>query len=149
MDDYMSKPAPLADLQALLEKWLPVAQTGAASVPLDVQVLRAQVGDDPLMLAEFLGDFQVSIQGLAQDIAQAFAASDARAMDVAAHKLKSAARAVGARALGEVCAEMENRSGAGQMQALSSVFARFQAEVQAVQAHLASILASDSRESPP
>lgn len=145
MDDYMSKPAPLADLQVLLEKWLPAAQVIAPSVPMDVQVLRAQVGSDPLVIAEFLSDFGSSARELAHDIQQAFASQDAQALVSAAHKLKSAARAVGALSLGEMCAEMERGGSAGQLEALVVVFDRFIAEMQIVQAHLASILPGESQ----
>lgn len=140
MNDYMSKPAPLTDLQALLEKWLPAARAMAPPIPVDVQALRAQVGDDPLVIAEFLSDFRISARQLAQDIAQAFSAQDAKALASATHKLKSAARAVGAHLLGEMCAEMESMGGSGQLEALAPTFERFREELQAVEAHLEAVL---------
>jgi len=51
MDDYLSKPAPLAALAAVLGKWLPVADPTTLqvlpSVPLQVSVLEALIGTDP------------------------------------------------------------------------------------------------------
>lgn len=149
MDDYMSKPAPLADLQALLEKWLPVTPVGAPSLPMDVQILQDQVGNDPLVIAEFLSDFRISARELAKDIEQAFSAKDAQALAFAAHKLKSASRAVGAISLGEVCAEIESMGSEGSMEAHEPVSERFRAQLHRVQAHLASMLPSESQGSQP
>jgi len=53
-----------------------------------------------------------------------------------AHKLKSSARSVGALALGELCAEIEQAGKADQIEALVVLLPRFEAEMAAVNEYL-------------
>jgi len=153
MDDYLSKPAQLADLKAMLEKWLPKgvlpyaptirAHVGAYGntppVPVDVNVLKALVGDDPAVIREFLHDFRASATGIAAELRTTCAAGQATAAAAAAHKLKSSARSVGALALGELCAGMEQAGQAGDIEALAALLSRFEAEIAAVEEYLGSL----------
>ncbi len=166
MDDYMSKPIPLADLQTLLDRWLPKA-TGSmvpASVEaasdaidpgsemvatLDIRVLRRLIGDDPRFIVEFLQAFRVSATRLARDIEQAYRDGNAARTVAAVHKLKSAARSVGAMPLGDLCADMEQVGSAGQLDALAMAFEQFKAEMAKVDTCLAQILPRDAQEGPP
>ncbi len=122
MDDYLSKPAQLVDLQAMLEKWLPVAAEACAGlkpypigraeaaqspafpatspIAVDVTVLKELVGDDEATIREFLHDFRLSAAGIAAELRSACTAGQAMAVGALAHKLKSSARSVGALALG-------------------------------------------------
>jgi len=117
MDDYRSKPSPLAELKAVLEKWLPAAEprvdttlsTGlpvaaiprtAITAPVDVTVLEGLVGDDPALVREFLQDFRSSAAKITAELRAACVANHTAAAAAAAHKLKSSAHAVGALALG-------------------------------------------------
>ena len=61
------------------------------------------------------------------------------ATGAAAHKLKSSARSVGALALGELCADMEQAGKAGQVEALTALLSRFEAEMAAVDEYLGSL----------
>ena len=124
MDDYLTKPIQLHVLKAALEKWMPTMDTAelvpTASVPtegakpaLDLAVLRALVGDDPQIVDELLADYAAAARDLAAGIHEAFVAGDLGRIATGAHQLKSSSRAVGALALGEVCAELEMTSRAG------------------------------------
>jgi HPt (histidine-containing phosphotransfer) domain-containing protein len=153
MDDYMTKPTPLSDLQSLLERWLPAAIDGAGATPpqpdgapLDANVLGQLIGGDAGLMAEFLADFRASATRIARDIVEACARGDLGATVAAAHKLKSAARSVGARTLGELCVELETAAGAGQVDALGALSQRFEAEMQLVQGYLSSILPESAKE---
>jgi two-component system sensor histidine kinase/response regulator len=156
MDDYLSKPAQIADLNAMLEKWLPLAAesrtveslpalaapsalAAAVSVPVDVSVLQTLVGDDPAVVSELLHDFRLSATGIAAELRSACAAGQASATGAAAHKLKSSARAVGALALGELCEAMEQAGEAGEVEALTVLLPRFEAEMAAVDNYLGSL----------
>ena len=156
MDDYMSKPAPLSELQDLLERWLPRPADAApaeaptagntapeAAGPVDVQVLRSLVGDDPELIREFLQTFRTSAARIAQEVEQAYTAGSAARTVAGVHKLKSAARSVGAMALGELCADMEQVGAGGQIDALSLAFEHFKQEMAAVDQHLARLLSND------
>ena len=159
MDDYLSKPAPLTDLTAMLKKWLPDADpvplpadtatssdasiTSAAqdtvSKPLDVSVLAALVGDDPGMISEFLHDFRSSATQIAAEMKSAYGAGQAVQVGALAHKLKSSARSVGALALGELCAEIEQAGKAGQIKVLAALLSHFEVEMAAVDKYLDSL----------
>ena len=151
MDDYLSKPVQLANMKAMLKKWLPVAaestlaeplgfardkpdETAPASVAVDVNVLKALIGDDAFMIREFLHDFSFSAAKLAAELRVACTAIQAAAAGALAHKLKSSARSVGALALGELCAEMEQAGKAGDAAALLLLLPRFEQELASVQA---------------
>ena len=145
MDDYLSKPVQLANMRAMLKKWLPAAAglrlvqgksdaTIPLSVALDVNVLKALIGDDALMIREFLYAFILSAAKLAAELRVACTAVQAAAAGALAHKLKSSSRSVGALALGELCAEMEQAGKAGDAAALLLLLPRFEQELASVQA---------------
>ncbi|HJT51485.1 MAG TPA: PAS domain S-box protein [Nitrosospira sp.] len=167
MDDYLSKPVQLAQLKAVLQKWLPspetaelltlapsveggttaapVARTGPAPTPaagtkqLDVHILEQLVGDDPAVISEFLRDFRVSSQKTAADLRAACEAGNAEKVGDIAHKLKSSSRSVGALPLGELCAQMEQAGRAGDVQKLNELLPRFEAELAAVDKQIDSL----------
>ncbi|MCF8184854.1 MAG: PAS domain S-box protein, partial [Polynucleobacter sp.] len=69
MDAYLSKPTPLAELQAMLDRWLPATRAAldpAAVSPtptfatLDVEVLAKLVGSNPAVIRDFLQSFRTS-----------------------------------------------------------------------------------------
>ncbi|MCX7068592.1 MAG: PAS domain S-box protein [Methylococcales bacterium] len=154
MDDYLSKPTPLAELKAMLKKWLPNAypnlQPAAAvilsNVPIpsntmlnsavDVSVLEALVGDDPEVISDFLQDFRRSATQIATELKRAFTAGQATQVSALAHKLKSSARAVGALELGELCAAIEQAAQAGHLEILAALIPRFETEMTAVNNYL-------------
>ncbi len=142
MDDYLSKPVQLAQLKSMLEKWLPVTAEvsseplDALPVPVDVNVLKALVGGDASVIRELLHDFRSSAAEIAVELKDACEQGQAQQAGGLAHKLKSSARAVGALALGEICAELEQVGKAGQTEALAGLLSRFEAEMAVVNAYL-------------
>jgi HPt (histidine-containing phosphotransfer) domain-containing protein len=142
MDDYLIKPARLADLQAMLKKWLPdpdsapqpahaatlsdTAMTPAAQnatpKPLDVSVLVALIGDDPQICSNFLQAFRRNATETAAEMKIAYAAGQAAQVGALAHRLKSSARSVGALELGELCDEIEQSGKADQVGTLTALF---------------------------
>jgi PAS domain S-box-containing protein len=149
MDDYITKPVQLVQLKALLEKWLPAAapslshsaqpapEAASSGSVVDVSVLKTMVGDDPAVIDEFLRDFRTSAATAAAELRAACRSGQAKKAGAAAHKLKSAARSVGALALGELCAELDQAGSAGQIEAVSALLPRFEQEMAAVEACLA------------
>ena len=141
MDDYMTKPLQLADLMATLRKWLPAVRNvatpsapppNAAAAALDVDVLKALVGDEPAIVGEVLRDFRISAGKATAQMRVACRARQVADVAAIAHKLKSSARAVGALALGELCARMEEAGHAGRLETLAMLWPRFEAEMAAV-----------------
>jgi PAS domain S-box-containing protein len=159
MDDYLIKPARLADLQAMLTKWIPDPDSApqpadaatisdaamapsaqnSASKPLDVSVLVALVGDDPEITSDFLLDFRRSATQIATEMKTAYAGGQAAQVGALAHRLKSSARSVGAVGLGELCDEIEQSGKADQVATLTALLPRFEAEMAAVDKYLATL----------
>jgi len=147
MDDYLSKPAPLAALAAVLEKWLPAVNPtttlGGSSAPVDVSTLEALIGTDPRLIEEFLQAFRVSAARLSADLAEACAAQ--RAADAAsiAHKLKSSARSVGALKLGDLCSDIEIAGHAGDLALVVALLPGFETETRTVDEYLSNLHVRD------
>ena len=108
-------------------------QPAPVSLPVDVNVLKALVGDDEEIIRDFLHDFHLSAAKIAAELRTACAAGQAADAGALAHKLKSSARSVGALALGELCFEMEQAGKAGDMAALAMLLPRFEQELASVE----------------
>ena len=147
MDDYLSKPVQLANLKAMLEKWLPAGARrtvplpdASALVAVDVDLLKALVGDDEAVIRDFLHDFRISAAKIAAELKAACNDGQTAQAGALAHKLKSSARSVGALALGELCAAMEQAGKAGDTETLAVLLPKFDAEMAVVDEYLGSFL---------
>lgn len=152
MDGYLSKPVQLAYLKEMLEKWLPPAnsspdlpasnamapKTAVTARPIDISILEGLVGNDPAVINECLQSFRASATKTAAELNVAYHAGLTAEVAVAAHKLKSSARSVGALVLGELCAGMEEAGSANQAAELTTFFLPFEAELVALDKYLGS-----------
>ncbi len=111
----------------------------AKLLPVDVNVLKKLVGDDAAIVAEFLHDFRLSAEKIAEELHAACMAGQAGTAGSLAHKLKSSARSVGALALGELCFEMEKAGKTSDMSALTVMLPKFEQELAAVESYLGSL----------
>ena len=153
MDDYLSKPVQLEDLRLTLEKYLsgdklaekskstsqlPVQTDVVESiaVPINVHALEELIGNDPEMIKEMLLDFRGSAERIATELRAAYQAGQFAAVGSLAHKLKSSARSVGALALGELCAEMEQAAKKNDAGALAVLLPSFDVQLMSVKSYL-------------
>jgi CheY-like chemotaxis protein/HPt (histidine-containing phosphotransfer) domain-containing protein len=114
MDDYLSKPLRMQELRDKLEQWLPLNLVADNTFPVwNPATLTALVGDNPAMHQRLLGKFLINAQKQVDEIMLAATAQDTKAMAEVAHALKSAARSMGALALGELCQHLEAAGRAG------------------------------------
>ena len=105
---------PLPDGEMTNEQSMPVANSGAgAGSAIDESVLKDMFGDDEATFREILQDFAGPARDMAADIKAGFDASDAAAVGAAAHKLKSAARSIGANALADLSETLEKSGKSG------------------------------------
>jgi CheY-like chemotaxis protein/HPt (histidine-containing phosphotransfer) domain-containing protein len=153
LDEYMTKPVQLAALRVMLGKWMPQGSGSATPTALpkkkhaqdksimDIAVLEALVGDDPAIVNEFLTDYLASSRDNMEEMRAVLAAGDSRQVGTLAHKLKSASRAVGALALGDLCAELENLGKTEDMEAIAKTMVQFEACLTEVEAAISTILA--------
>ncbi len=144
MDDYLSKPLRLNELAAMLKKWLPeqtVAQPSAVladleiSVPVqnvaesalwDKNILLHLIGDNPAMCQRLLRKFLPNSAQQVASIVAAVAAGDLTQVVDLNHKLKSAARSVGAMQLGETSEALERAAKLGEQIECETLAAQLQ-----------------------
>ncbi len=164
IDDYLSKPLRLQELAPVLKKWLPltggseetqsVAQDAPESIAahalstgakatFDIwnrSTLSELVGDNSSLHRRLLERFLVNARQQIICIESQALAGEATQAANAAHTLKSAARSVGALALGELCQQIETAGqalDAAQCAALAARLATAFAQAQAcIQLHL-------------
>ena len=144
MDDYLSKPLRLAELGAMLAKWMPQVAHHAMAPDFPVwnpATLNDLVGDNPAMHKRLLEKFLVNADKQVTAIDVAATAGDVSEAAGIAHTLKSAARSVGALALGELCQSIETSGKAGDAPACTKLAqglaAAFAAAALAIKQHLA------------
>lgn len=154
-DAYITKPLRYQELSQAIEALLAVSARGMEADPgtsapspgdetgppsgssaVDVSMLESLVGTDPVVVLEFLTEFRTSAKRIAQDLQAACARGMTLQAGEQAHKLKSSARAIGAYALGDLCAEMEAAGRARRTDTLTELLPLFEHEYGAVNAFL-------------
>jgi signal transduction histidine kinase/CheY-like chemotaxis protein/HPt (histidine-containing phosphotransfer) domain-containing protein len=144
MDGYLSKPAALSELAALLERWLPTqilpqSRPVASDAPMDISLLEALVGTDPLVVQDVLQDFGASAASLALQLSDSCATGRGGEAAAIAHRLKSSARSVGALKLGDLCAAIESAGADADATALQQLKPQFETEMASVSRYLRSL----------
>jgi HPt (histidine-containing phosphotransfer) domain-containing protein len=134
MDGFLSKPVEITKLHDTLKKWVPGRPgvippvSGAAksaekngNAPVDLTFLKETFGDDDAAIIEILKEFVAPSTECCQEVEQAFSEDSLAGVGDGAHKLKSAARAVGAHDLADICAELETASKDGNREPVTSL----------------------------
>jgi len=132
MDGFLPKPVEIEKLHNTLKKWIPGApgirppakastkkQNGKA--PIDLTFLEATFGDEKDTIIEILKDFVEPSNQCCDEVEEALSTSSFEGVGAGAHKLKSAARSVGAHALADICGELETASSAGDWSPVKSM----------------------------
>jgi PAS domain S-box-containing protein len=129
MDDYLSKPLRMDELGPMLAKWLPLEPPDQALCTLakvegqsptpdghhwNANTLNELVGDNPGMHVRLLQKFLKNACNQVNALNEAAQTGNLQRMVAVAHPLKSAARTVGAMALGDVCQDIEVAATAGE-----------------------------------
>jgi signal transduction histidine kinase/CheY-like chemotaxis protein/HPt (histidine-containing phosphotransfer) domain-containing protein len=125
MDDYIAKPVELAQLRAKLERWLPLAPAAPQAEAIDPQVLAEIAGGDAALARELLDQFMRVNQEDARAFSEAFDARDIAGITHAAHRMKGAARTVGAEAFAAICDRLEAAGRAGDWESIYALVPPF------------------------
>ncbi len=121
MDDYITKPIRIADIQDVLERWgeriamQPTKLQPSTDVPTDEEIEKAmwdrirQLGleTDPAFVVELLGSYAPLFKNQSRAIEAACAKRDEGKLRYAAHSLKGASLNIGANKLGTICKSIE------------------------------------------
>jgi PAS domain S-box-containing protein len=152
MDDYLSKPFTIQQLEAVIQRWLPASLstdpsssgglrqgTSAVSAPphsvrpavLESQALDAirslQRNGRPDFLAKLIEKYVASSKEYVATIRRAVASGDASALWRAAHALKSSSGMMGASMFAELCRELEALGQAGTLDRVHEVLSKLEA----------------------
>jgi PAS domain S-box-containing protein len=150
MDGYLVKPVRLPTLKAALDRWLLADVTSKVSAsadsaaaqggsPVDLSVLTALIGDDPTSMKTVLRKFRSTSDRIGEELAHAMATGLTPSVRELSHKLKSSALSIGARSLGELCAEIERIAIAGNEDLLTTLEPQFKERFEAVRTYLSTL----------
>jgi HPt (histidine-containing phosphotransfer) domain-containing protein len=121
-----------------------LADAVAGEQVLDVEVLKKYVGDEPELIQEFLIQFRDAAHQYFDKLTTAHGAGDFTQIANTAHTFKSSSRAVGAIALGDLCAEVEGAAKRHDVEALDHCCTLFAAEMQRVNERLDALIGPKS-----
>jgi CheY-like chemotaxis protein/HPt (histidine-containing phosphotransfer) domain-containing protein len=133
MDDFLAKPVQLATLQDRLERWLPKedlapsfeatqdVEPKPASV-LNMDMVREYFGEESA--AETLRFYLDTLKGDTAELSAAIKAMDATNAEIRAHRIKGAAKYIGAARLETVSASLERACGPGDWPTVDAEMAR-------------------------
>ena len=150
MDDFLVKPVEIDALAKVLNRWLPLPETGPAQTPvaaitpqsagdgtpIDRSKLAELTGGDAAMEREILVDFRNANDADAAMLRDALAKRDISQVTHASHRVKGACRMVGAMALAEVCERIERAGRASNWDAIITEQSALDREVERLNAWL-------------
>lgn len=152
MDDYLTKPIALKDLEEKITSWAQQARIGGKADDsqsclygdeldrslgdqpiLDVNVLKGLVGDKEELILRLLRTYDESLAEHYRNLVTAYEADNWEDMQMISHTLKSSSRSIGALPLGELCSAIEEASRDCNVAAVAAAMARLQEIVEQVQ----------------
>jgi two-component system, sensor histidine kinase and response regulator len=138
MDDTISKPVQVEELQAALDRWAQLTRRreepyAATQRQVDdfeeLTNLRAmQQAEEPDIVTELIDIFFQDTPARLEGVRQALGQSDTQALEHAAHSLRGSCATIGARWMAELCFALEKAGRAGQLQKAEAIFAALESE---------------------
>ncbi|AFY71899.1 multi-sensor hybrid histidine kinase (plasmid) [Thalassoporum mexicanum PCC 7367] len=142
MDDYVSKPVLLAELQQMLQKWgdrssplptNPVVEEPTAMNLLDHQAIENIKQVSPTLLPRMVTLFKdQELPNLLPKLKQAIAEQEYEQIYYAAHTLKGSSNALGAKGLSQICSQLETKAKAKQNDGLVDLVESLEAQIEPV-----------------
>jgi CheY-like chemotaxis protein/HPt (histidine-containing phosphotransfer) domain-containing protein len=141
MDDFLPKPVEMAQLMQKLDRWLPLPAASAqpaeaAGAPIAGHVLAEMSGGDAAFERETLQDYRRSNDADMEQLGQGYEQGDAEAVRRTAHRMKGAARMVGALAMADLCEQAEAAGRNRQWETLQALHPQLVAEAKRLERYL-------------
>jgi signal transduction histidine kinase/CheY-like chemotaxis protein/HPt (histidine-containing phosphotransfer) domain-containing protein len=139
MDDYLSKPFRLADLQATLTRWLPEELSARTAMPEagvpaigipELDELRS-LGATDSALADVARIYLESSRGCLEEMAIALERRDRDSLEQVAHKLKGAIGTFGTKMAATLCARIRIGAGTESLEVLAELRVQLAHELEA------------------
>jgi len=137
MDELLIKPASLAQVRAMLAKWLPAVAGMREQGEIDYSVLDSVV-EDAAAQRKVMEDFLSHINADRPKLTEALALGDCARMGDTAHRMKGSCRMVGAHALAKACDAVEQAARSGDMAKVASSRAELDEAFERLKRQLAS-----------
>jgi CheY-like chemotaxis protein/HPt (histidine-containing phosphotransfer) domain-containing protein len=154
MDDFLAKPYRIADLQEMLDKWIPIhSENGnfpqiadGDSPPINREALNEiaslQPKESKAILTKLISLYFDSSSRHIKSILDAVNDNDISSLQTAAHTLKSSSASLGAMNLSEKCKELEMMARSGDITDAADKMAPLEREHRRVRESLSLFLAS-------
>jgi CheY-like chemotaxis protein/HPt (histidine-containing phosphotransfer) domain-containing protein len=135
MDDSISKPIRVEDLQEVLERWgqslvqrLP-AKKGTSSAAdsllleesLTMRIEQLGLETDPVFVLELVDSYVLLFENRLKELMSAYSSKDSKKFHLAAHSLKGAGLNIGANDYAALCKEIEDQAPQGELEGLEAL----------------------------
>ncbi len=128
MVDFIEKPIIPSKLLETISRHVTPKKSMDLYPGLDMSYLKELVGNDPTVITTFLNYFLVTATESSHEIIKAINAGLCLDASKAGHKLKPSAYSVGAKKLGDLCADIEEAGKANDIDTLNLVLPEFKKE---------------------
>jgi signal transduction histidine kinase/CheY-like chemotaxis protein len=156
MDDFLAKPVNLLELMGRLDQWLPLppakepAQAAAdADVLVDSETLEAITGGNASVLREMLLDFRQVNDADVDALKDQLRKGDLEQVLHMTHRIKGAARTIGAHCLTLSCEALEQATRSGGQQEALEELGLLEREVTRLNLHIDQLTTSAAAGNPP
>ncbi|MGH8566260.1 MAG: MHYT domain-containing protein [Gammaproteobacteria bacterium] len=129
MDEVLTKPIELAKLKRTVDRWLPIAKgpQPESATKFDAAI-RALANGDETLESEVLEEYRQANDADLAAAAQAMEKEEFEGVRSAAHRIKGAARMIGAAGLSEAAASLELAAPSGDTTSMQTAWAMVQSE---------------------
>jgi HPt (histidine-containing phosphotransfer) domain-containing protein len=130
MDEVLTKPIELANLKRTVDRWHPITEgpQSESATAFDNTALRALADGNETLEGEVLEEYRQANDADLAAAAQAMAEAEFEGVSSAAHRIKGAARMIGAISLSDAAASLELAARSGDSTSTQTAWAAVQSE---------------------
>jgi PAS domain S-box-containing protein len=134
MDEVLTKPIELVTLKRTLDRWLPIVEGAqlSAIMAFDDAAIRALANGDETVVGELLEEYRQANDVDLGAVARSIQEDGFEGVRSAAHRIKGAARMIGASGLSEAAASLELAARAGDSTAMQTAWSAVQSQTERI-----------------